>query len=186
MEQEHESLLENDTWKLVDWLSNKSLFHTEWLFIEILQEILWDVRFDLSSKDMSKSKRMYYNETYSPIFRYSCILVVKYVLSAILHGELDKENDYRPPAEISGQGEDEKTKDCLWKSLHTTWNIVEDLGIRISMQNLIQCRVKQWDGYSSSFLVASAINKETVTIDYVDEVVQGFNMSGCKLVNTLL
>lgn len=141
MDDEYNSLLENQTWKLVDSPSGCKPINNKWVFKRKTDASGKTVRFKarLVAKGCSQREGIDFVETYSPVVRYSSIrlliaMAVKYdlkieqmdVVTAFLHGDV-KETIYMKQPEAYSDG---SNKVCLLiKSLYglkqasRQWNI---------------------------------------------------------------
>lgn len=130
MQEEIESLKENQTWKLVKLPANKKVIDCKWVFKTKLNSDGEVVRHKarLVVRGFSQRKGIDYNETFSPVVKYTSIrflfvLAARYklrisqmdVVTAFLYGDLDEEIYMVQPEGFSG----DPTLVCrLMKSLY--------------------------------------------------------------------
>lgn len=106
MQDEYQSLINNNTWSLVDVPTGKKIIPCKWVYKTKLNENGDVTRYKarLVIKGFQQTKGIDYHEIYAPVVRHSCIryiigLAVKYklkihqmdVVTAFLQGDIDEE-----------------------------------------------------------------------------------------------
>lgn len=126
MEEERDSLAKNGTWTLVDLPKDKRALDTKWVF-KTKRDVIGQIKCyeaRLVVRGCSQIEGIDYNETYSPVVRYTsiqflCALAVKHdlymdqmdVTAAYLHGDIEQEIYVKPPEELVKSGE----KGKVWR-----------------------------------------------------------------------
>lgn len=126
IEEERKSLIENETWELSASPKNGKILDTRWIFRmkkDASSEIVRH-KARLVVRGCKQTKRIDYQETYSPVIRYTSIrflfaLAAKFglkmhqmiMITAYLHGEIDEKMYMQPSPEL----QDTDQRGRIWK-----------------------------------------------------------------------
>lgn len=141
MEKEYEALKRNNTWEKVQKFESIKLLDTKWVYKtkkDENNESIYKAR--LVAKGFAQTHGIDYNETYSPVVKYSSIryllalateqnLKVDHmdVATAYLNGDLEENIYVRPPKELEsleGTGQIWKLRKTIYGE-KTEWSSVE-------------------------------------------------------------
>lgn len=203
MKSEIDSLLENDTWVCIDKPTGVNVVKTKWVF-KLKKEQEGKVRYKarLVMKGFTQKKGIDYDETYSPVVRYSSLryliaLATRHELeihqmdavTAFLQGELNEDIYAEKPEGIEIGSKDQvlKLKKAIYglKQSSLVWNMklnraLQKLGLQRSKVD--PCIYYHHDGRGMTFLaiyvddILMFSNEPTYREDLISKLMKQFKM----------
>lgn len=188
MNEEHESLIRNKTYEIVDMIPGRKVLHTRWVY-KLKENPDRTIRFKarLVVKGCAQKPGIDYQETYSPVVKYASLrylfaFAARHklhidqldVTTAYLYGDLEEEIYVRPPKELIKK-ENENKIWSLKKSVYglkqsgRCWN--KRIDNALQSFGLTQCRVDPCIYYkrTQEGLVIIAIYVDDILLFYDNE-----------------